>query len=67
LTGRSEPILPPQKKLVLSFISKERSNKDFTKKYKIKYNFANNLLDKWVEVTDQRIEIKRAPRARDVQ
>ena len=66
MTGSSEAILPPQKKLVLSFISKERSNKDFTKKYKIKYNFANNL-SKWVEVTDQRIEIKRAPRARDVQ
>lgn len=66
MTGSSEAILPPQKKLVLSFISKERSNKDFTKKYKIKYSFTNNLY-KWVEVTDQRIEIKRAPRARDVE
>jgi len=29
---------PPQT-LLLSFLSKERSNKDFTKKYKVKYRF----------------------------
>jgi hypothetical protein len=39
--------------ILLNFLSRERNNKDFTKKYKIDYKFA---ADKWKQITEEGIK-----------